>query len=77
MYPVDTVKLQDDIKVVEAVGRPFFAGEYDWVGGNTANLQAMFKIIEESPAAVGDTFWSQFGHNAPDCAVRNPPRYPD
>ncbi|KAK6954366.1 hypothetical protein Daesc_004333 [Daldinia eschscholtzii] len=67
MYPVNTAKLQADIKLVEAAGRPFFIGEYDWVGGNTANLQSMFKIIEESPAVAGDTFWSQFGHNAPDC----------
>ncbi|KAI6093838.1 glycoside hydrolase family 5 protein [Hypoxylon rubiginosum] len=68
MYPVNTTKLQEDIGLVEAAGRPFFAGEYDWVGGDTANLQSMFKIIEESPAVAGDTFWSQFGHNAPDCA---------
>ncbi|KAL7629300.1 hypothetical protein AAE478_000820 [Parahypoxylon ruwenzoriense] len=67
MYPVDTTKLQDDLRAVETVGKPFFAGEYDWVGGNTANLQSFFKIMEESPAACGDTFWSMFGHNAPDC----------
>lgn len=69
MYPVNTSKLQEDIRLVEAAGRPFFAGEYDWVGGDTANLQSMFKIIEESPAVAGDTFWSQFGHNAPDCTT--------
>lgn len=69
MYPVDTNKLQSDIKLVEAAGRPFFCGEYDWVGGNTANLQSMFKIIEDTPSVAGDTFWSQFGHNAPDCTV--------
>ncbi|KAI5862155.1 glycoside hydrolase family 5 protein [Durotheca rogersii] len=67
MYPVDTAKLQNDLRTVGAVGKPFFSGEYDWVGGNTANLQSFFKILEESPVAVGDTFWSMFGHNAPDC----------
>ncbi|KAI2629701.1 glycoside hydrolase family 5 protein [Hypoxylon sp. NC1633] len=69
MYPVNTTKLQEDLEIVGAANKGFFAGEYDWVGGTTANLQSMFTIIEESPVAVGDTFWSQFGHNAPDCAT--------
>ncbi len=72
MYPVNTTKLQDDIKLVEAVNKPLYVGEYDWVGGTTANLASMFQVIEESPVVMGDSFWSQFGHNAPDCTVGTP-----
>ncbi|KAI1083203.1 glycoside hydrolase family 5 protein [Whalleya microplaca] len=67
-YPPDTTKLRSDIEAVEAAGKAFFAGEYDWIGQSGGDaLESFFSIIEESPAACGDSFWSLFGHAAPDC----------
>lgn len=61
---------------VAAANRSYFAGEYDWLGskdgGATSDgdsLAECFSVIEESPVAVGDAFWSLFGHNVPDCTV--------
>ena len=58
------------------MNKSYFAGEYDWVGsaddGATPrgdSLADWFKVIEQSPVAVGDAFWSLFGHNVPDCTV--------
>ncbi|KAI0009761.1 glycoside hydrolase family 5 protein [Xylariaceae sp. FL0662B] len=67
-YPVNTTKLRLDIEAVEAASKAFFAGEYDWKGQSGGDaLESFFSVIEESPAACGDTFWSLFGHAAPDC----------
>lgn len=64
---------------VGSVNKSYFAGEYDWVGsaddGVTPrgdSLTDWFKVIEQSPVAVGDAFWSLFGHNVPDCTVSVP-----
>lgn len=61
------------------MNKSYFAGEYDWVGsaddGVTPrgdSLPDWFKVIEQSPVAVGDAFWSLFGHNVPDCTVSSP-----
>lgn len=61
------------------MNKSYFAGEYDWVGsaddGATPrgdSLGDWFKVIEQSPVAVGDAFWSLFGHNVPDCSVSSP-----
>ncbi|KAI0879314.1 glycoside hydrolase superfamily [Hypoxylon argillaceum] len=67
-YPIDTAKLQAGIKAVEGVGKIYFAGEYDWVGtSGGASLDSFYQIIENSPTVGGDTFWSLFGRNAPNC----------
>ncbi|KAI8635191.1 glycoside hydrolase superfamily [Xylariaceae sp. FL1651] len=69
-YPISTIRLQADIKAVEGAGKVYFAGEYDWVGASGGDpLESFFQIIEKSPAAGGDAFWSLFGHNAPDCST--------
>lgn len=64
---------------VASVNKSYFAGEYDWVGsaddGATPrgdSLTDWFNVIEQSPVAVGDAFWSLFGHNVPDCNVSVP-----
>lgn len=64
---------------VASVNKSYFAGEYDWVGsaddGTTPrgdSLADWFGVIEQSPVAVGDAFWSLFGHNVPDCTVSSP-----
>ncbi|KAK8139849.1 glycoside hydrolase family 5 protein [Apiospora sp. TS-2023a] len=69
-YPVDTVKLQNDLDLVQGAGKAYFAGEFSWVGpddANTNNMTAFFDIIEKSTVAVGDAFWSLFSRNLPDC----------
>lgn len=75
-YPVDIAKLQKGLDLVASVNKSYFAGEYDWVGsadgGITPRGDALadwFKVIDQSPVAVGDAFWSLFGHNVPDCTV--------
>ncbi|KAI3396672.1 hypothetical protein diail_11780 [Diaporthe ilicicola] len=75
-YPISIAKLQTGLDLVASVNKSYLAGEYDWVGstdgGATPNgdsLADWFKIIEQSPVAVGDAFWSLFGHNVPDCNV--------
>ncbi|KAI0404279.1 glycoside hydrolase superfamily [Xylaria palmicola] len=69
-YPTDTKKLQAGIKAVEGAGKVYFAGEYDWVGASGGDsLESFFQMIEDSPAVGGDTFWSLFGRNGPDCST--------
>ncbi|KAL1860435.1 hypothetical protein Daus18300_009209 [Diaporthe australafricana] len=75
-YPVSIAKLQKGLDLVASVNKSYFAGEYDWVGStdggvtpNGDSLADWFKVIEQSPVAVGDAFWSLFGHNVPDCSV--------
>jgi mannan endo-1,4-beta-mannosidase len=73
-YPIDTTKLQAGVKAVESVGKVYFAGEYDWVGTSGGNsLESFFQMIETSPTVGGDTFWSLFGRNAPNCDVSHLP----
>lgn len=61
--------------VVAGVNKTYFAGEYDWVGqtssgaSNGDSLSEWYSVIEQTPGAVGDAFWSLFGHNVPDCSV--------
>jgi mannan endo-1,4-beta-mannosidase len=63
------------MRVVASVNKTYFAGEYDWVGqtssgaSNGDSLSEWFSIIEQTQGAVGDAFWSLFGHNVPDCNV--------
>lgn len=66
-YPADAAKLRADIDLAAGAGKAFFAGEYDWTSGDS--LEAYYAVIEESPAACGDAFWSLFGRNPPDCDV--------
>ncbi|KAI1118892.1 glycoside hydrolase superfamily [Nemania sp. NC0429] len=69
-YPVDTKKLQAGIDAVKSVGKIYFAGEYDWVGASGGDsLESFFEILENDHTVGGDTFWSLFGRNAPDCAT--------
>lgn len=69
-YPVDTKKLQAGIDAVKSAGKIYFAGEYDWVGASGGDsLESFFEILENDRTVGGDTFWSLFGRNAPDCAV--------
>lgn len=62
--------------IVASANRSYFAGEFDWVGSSDGgltpdgdSLTEWFSIIEGSPVAGGDAFWSLFGHNVPDCNV--------
>lgn len=82
-YPPDVGKLERDLQLLResGVARPYFAGEYGWVGsGNPGSapdeMEAWFRVIEESDIAIGDTFWSLFGRNMPNCNVClwRPPR---
>ncbi|KAI0974383.1 glycoside hydrolase superfamily [Xylaria arbuscula] len=67
-YPPDDKKLQADIDAVEAAGKVYFAGEYDWVGSSGGDtLGSFFQILENSPVVGGDTFWSLFGRNGLQC----------
>ncbi|KAL1873830.1 hypothetical protein VTK73DRAFT_714 [Phialemonium thermophilum] len=76
-YPISRSKLEGDLELVASVNKTYFAGEYDWVGGNTggsaegaeSSLNSWFKTIEQTPGAIGSAFWSLFGHNVPDCNV--------
>ncbi|KAK0747778.1 glycoside hydrolase superfamily [Apiosordaria backusii] len=69
-YPVSTTKLQRDLEALASVDKPYFAGEYGWLGNAAtadASLPAWYREIERNPKVMGDTFWSLFGHNVPDC----------
>ncbi|KAK4191848.1 putative mannan endo-1,4-beta-mannosidase P [Podospora australis] len=69
-YPVSIDKLKKDLNTLSTVDKPYFAGEYGWLGNAAsadANLTAWFRELEASPKVIGDTFWSLFGHNVPDC----------
>lgn len=72
-YPPNTTKLELDLAAVQGANRAYFAGEYNWTGpdatGGPANLVSFFDILEDSPVAAGDAFWSLFGRNLPDCNV--------
>ena len=68
-YPVSVDKLKGDLEAVAGAGRAYFAGEYDWVSGSVSSLAEWFAVLEKSPAAAGDAFWSLFGRNVPDCTV--------
>jgi mannan endo-1,4-beta-mannosidase len=70
-YPISITKLKDDLEKVGRVNKPYFAGEYGWNvnGTGDGSLAEWFKALEASPAAVGDTFWSLFGRNVPNCNV--------
>ncbi|ORY65935.1 glycoside hydrolase superfamily [Pseudomassariella vexata] len=68
-YPVDTTKLRQGIAAVGGASKAYFAGEYDWIGGQAENLASFFDIIEKSSMACGDTFWSLFGRNLPNCSA--------
>jgi mannan endo-1,4-beta-mannosidase len=71
-YPADVSKLQGDLARVATVNKTYFAGEYDWVGGNTDDLASWFRVLENSPVATGDALWSLFGRNVPNCMVGPP-----
>lgn len=65
-----------DCVIVASANRSYFAGEFDWVGSSDGgvtpdgdSLTEWFSIIEDSPIAGGDAFWSLFGHDVPDCNV--------
>lgn len=67
-----------DSIAVASVNKSYFAGEFDWTGstdgGVTTNGDSLvdwFDIIEKSPVAAGDAFWSLFGHDVPNCNVSN------
>ncbi|KAI0486556.1 glycoside hydrolase superfamily [Xylaria cf. heliscus] len=67
-YPLDTKKLNAGIAAVESVGKVYYAGEYDWVGASGGDsLESFFQIIERSATVGGDSFWSLFGRNGPNC----------
>ncbi|KAK4231816.1 putative mannan endo-1,4-beta-mannosidase P [Podospora fimiseda] len=69
-YPISVAKLRKDLDLVARVDKPYFAGEYSWLGNTAAtdaNLTAWLRELESSPTVVGDAFWSLFGHNIPDC----------
>ncbi|KAI5926799.1 glycoside hydrolase superfamily [Camillea tinctor] len=68
-YPVSTAKLQADLQTVAGAGKAYYAGEYGWLGGGGDSLESFFAMIEGSAAVCGDSFWSLFGHNAPDCST--------
>ncbi|KAI1175093.1 glycoside hydrolase superfamily [Nemania sp. FL0916] len=69
-YPVNNTKLQEGIEAVKGAGKVYFAGEYDWVGASGGDpLESFFQIIQDSPTVAGDTFWSLFGRNLPDCST--------
>lgn len=54
-----------------SANKTYFAGEYAWnrAGSGDADLAAWFREIEGSPVIIGDSFWSLFGHNVPNCDV--------
>ncbi|KAK3337247.1 glycoside hydrolase superfamily [Cercophora scortea] len=71
-YPVSVKKLQADLDLVASANKPYFAGEYGWTGTASsadADLVSWFKVLEQSSSVIGDTFWSLFGHNVPDCSA--------
>ncbi|KAI1499157.1 glycoside hydrolase superfamily [Biscogniauxia marginata] len=69
-YPVSTTKLRSDIEAVGGAGKAYYAGEYGWTGQSGGDLlESFFATIEESAVVCGDSFWSLFGHNAPDCST--------
>ncbi|KAI1490670.1 glycoside hydrolase superfamily [Biscogniauxia mediterranea] len=68
-YPVNTTKLRADVQAVAGAGKAYYAGEFGWLGGDGSSLESFFDVIESSATVCGDSFWSLFGHNAPDCST--------
>jgi mannan endo-1,4-beta-mannosidase len=70
-YPISISQLQTDLATLAKVNKPYFAGEYDWIGQSQGGdpLADWYRIIENTPGALGDTFWSLFGRNVPNCDV--------
>ncbi|KAI0189250.1 glycoside hydrolase superfamily [Astrocystis sublimbata] len=67
-YPPELIKLKLGINAVEKAGKVYYAGEYDWTGPFLSlSLDSFLKVLEDSPAVGGDSFWSLFGRNGPDC----------
>ncbi|CAN8098789.1 unnamed protein product [Discula destructiva] len=73
-YPVNITKLTADLDLVASTNRSYYAGEFDWVGSSDDgvtprgdSLAEWFSVIEKSPVAVGDSFWSLFGRDVPNC----------
>ncbi|KAK3394509.1 glycoside hydrolase superfamily [Podospora didyma] len=69
-YPISISKLKEDIDLVRSANKTYFAGEYTWLNTasqSDADLASWFRVLEQSPAVVGDALWSLFGHNVPDC----------
>ncbi|KAK3329055.1 glycoside hydrolase [Apodospora peruviana] len=69
-YPISINKLKADLDLVASVNKPYFAGEYGWLGNaasSDADMVSWYKVLEQSPFVAGDAFWSLFGHNVPDC----------
>ena len=69
------------IHTVASINKTCFAGEYSWMAaagntspaqGNDSDLASWFRVIEQTPTVIGDTFWSLFGHNVPNCTVSVP-----
>ncbi len=64
-----------DMRAVTAANKTLIGGEYSWNSRNGNGqpndeiLASFFRLIEQSPAAGGDMFWSMFGHNVPSCNV--------
>ena len=61
-----------------SANKTYFAGEYAWnskAASSDADLSLWFREMEKHPAIIGDTFWSLFGHNEPDCTV-SPEKHP-
>lgn len=65
-YPVDIARLQKGLARVATVKKSYFVGEYEWSG---KDLTQWLKVIEDSPYAIGNVFWSLFGRNLPDCST--------
>ncbi|KAI1320234.1 glycoside hydrolase superfamily [Xylariaceae sp. FL0255] len=69
-YPPNITTLQSDIEKVKGANKVYIAGEYDWVGESGGDsLESFLQVIEKNPVVGGDSFWSLFGHNLPDCST--------
>lgn len=65
-YPDDVTNILADIEAVRDAGKVYFTGEYAWnARGNS--MQHLFDILEQTPGVIGDSFWSLFSRNMPDC----------
>lgn len=73
-YPTNLTQMQNGVKTVQAAGKTYMAGEYDWTGNipSATPLSDFLGFIEarqntSAPVAVGSQFWSFFMHNVPNC----------
>lgn len=71
-----SVYVKTDTLTVATANKSYFAGEFDWVGSNDGgvtpngdDLSEWFSVIEESPVAAGEAFWSLLVHDVPNCNV--------